>query len=63
MNNLAHGSLIGDEYTDVGYSYVEDDNTYTTYEYTRKAWACPLTFCPLTCELNSNLSLITQMFS
>ena len=62
MSNLANGSLIGDEYMDIGYSFCEDDNSYSTYDYTRKSWACPLTFCPLTCELNSPLSLIVQMF-
>ena len=64
MNHLAHAKQIGTEIIREGLSYCEDDNTYTPYTITMKAWACPVALCspltsarPLTVE-----ELFTEMF-
>jgi hypothetical protein len=64
MTHLANAQQIGTEIPRQGLSYCEDDNTYTPYTYTMKAWACsvalrsPLTSArPLTTE-----ELFTEMF-
>ena len=61
---LAHAEQIGTEIIREGLSYCEDDNTYTPYTITMKAWACPVALCspltsarPLTAE-----ELFTEMF-
>ena len=64
MTHLAHAKQIGTEIIREGLSYCEDDNTYTPYTITMKAWACPVALCspltsarPLTAE-----ELFTEMF-
>ena len=64
MNHLARAKQIGTEIIREGLSYCEDDNTYTPYTITMKAWACPVALCspltsarPLTVE-----ELFTEMF-
>jgi len=62
MNHLAHAYQIGTEIPREGLSYCEDDNTYTPYTYTMKAWACPVALrTELTCGLPIT-DLFTEMF-
>lgn len=42
MNITTNALQIGDALQLVGLNYCEDDNTYTPYTYTVRAWACPM---------------------
>jgi hypothetical protein len=42
MKHLTNALQIGDIYLQTGYSYCEDDNTYTPYTYEMRAWACAM---------------------
>jgi hypothetical protein len=42
MQHLQNALQIGDTLQLTGLSYCPDDNTYTPYTYTRKAWACAM---------------------
>lgn len=49
--HLAFAEKIGTEIPREGLSYCADDNTYTSYTFTTKAWACPVALrSELTCE-------------
>ena len=62
MTHLAYAEKIGTEIPREGLSYCSDDNTYTPYTYTMKAWACPVALCTeVSCALPIT-DLFAEMF-
>ena len=42
MNITTNALQIGDTLQRTGHTYCSDDNTYTLYTYTVRAWACAM---------------------
>ena len=61
-NSIFSGNAAktGTEFTREGLAYCEDDNTYRTYTFQTKAWACPVVLkTQLTCP---SVDLFTELF-